>query len=188
MPSHSYLNVVIVPRSPLCSREYSNITATAVPSSYSVYAPVVIVFLHYHPGYSRGFSLPSKKIAVSILLPFRTTALTCIAASCLKGKRNTIVTVPRHYRLPITTCRVKTWLPRSPLEATKQSEVTTSIDDRHRPTMSQTHLATSPFGGPETLANASLARRQYFSTCPRSVLCRFSLRRKLTPYLSLIHI
>ena len=39
---------------------------------------------------------------------------------------------------------------------------------RYRPPISQAHLPTSAFAGPGLLANASLARREYFSTC-RSV-------------------
>ena len=37
--------------------------------------------------------------------------------------------------------------------------------ETHRATISPTHLATSAFGGPETLASASFARQMYFSTC-----------------------
>lgn len=39
---------------------------------------------------------------------------------------------------------------------------------------SQTNLATSLFAEPKLLANASLARREYFATCRTSVACRLA--------------
>lgn len=61
-----------------------------------------------------------------------------------------------------------------PSLATKRVHRKSPTGHEHQAAKSRTNLATSLFAGPKLLANASLARREYFATCRTSVACRLA--------------